>query len=88
MTDNETQIKNLILSFLFGGLKMSNMNLRLARVKQRKSQYVLSFETGIPQSTLSLIEMGFKQPKPEEARKLAKALDEDPKNIFPEVFIQ
>jgi transcriptional regulator with XRE-family HTH domain len=62
---------------------MSNMNLKLARVKQRKSQYVLSFETGIPQSTLSLIEQGIKVPKPEEMKKLSKALDSTVHELFP-----
>jgi len=66
---------------------MSNMNLRLARVKQRKSQYVLSFETGIPQSTLSLIEMGFRQPKPEEIKKITKALDSTANELFPNLEI-
>ena len=63
---------------------MSNMNLKLARVKQRKSQYVLSFETGIPQSTLSLIEQGFRQPKPEEIKKITKALDSKVNELFPD----
>ena len=64
---------------------MKNLNLKISRIVKNKSQNLLSYETGIPQTTISLLERGLKQPKPEDARKLAKALDEDPKELFPEV---
>ncbi len=63
---------------------MSNINLRLVRVKQGKSQYVLSSETGISQSTLSLIENCFRQPNREEIKKISKALDTKVNELFPE----
>jgi transcriptional regulator with XRE-family HTH domain len=47
--------------------------MRLERIKLGMSQIDLWMETGIPQWRISLIERGV-PPKPDERRKLAKAL--------------
>ena len=65
---------------------MNNLDLKIARVKVGKSQHLLSFETGVPQSVLSLFEQGLKQPKDEEARKIAKALNTGVADIFPNLI--
>lgn len=62
----------------------TNMDLRIARVRAAKSQHVLSYETGIPQSVLSLLERGLREPKPKEAARIAKALNVGVRDIFPE----
>jgi transcriptional regulator with XRE-family HTH domain len=66
---------------------MKNLKLRILRIVKNKSQHLLSYETGIPQTTISLLERGLKRPKLEDARKLAQALGEDPENLFPQVEI-
>ena len=62
---------------------MVNMNLRVARVKRKMSQYGLSLETGISQSRISLFENGFRCPTTEQAEKIAEVLQVRLKKIFP-----
>jgi transcriptional regulator with XRE-family HTH domain len=70
-------------SFLREAIIMKNLNLKISRIVKNKSQYLLSYETGIPQTTISLLEQGLKQPRPEDARKLARALDSTVDELFP-----
>ncbi len=65
---------------------MENMNLRIARIKRKISQWELSYRTGISQGRISLFERGFRQPTKEQAEKIAEALQEDIKDIFPELL--
>lgn len=52
---------------------MSKLNpLRLARLEAGKSQWAVAKETGISQSTISLYEQGYREPKPEHREILAK----------------
>ena len=67
---------------------MNNMNLKIARIKMGKSQHLLCYETGIHQPVLSLFERGLKQPKREDAKKIAKALNTGVGEIFPELSRQ
>jgi len=62
-----------------------NIDLKIARIKREKSQHLLSYETGIAQSVLSLLEQGLRQPKKEETKKIARALNVDVAEIFPDV---
>ncbi len=65
---------------------MENMDLRIARVKRKISQWELSYKTRISQGRISLFERGFRQPTKEQAEKIADALQEDIKDIFPELL--
>ncbi len=65
---------------------MENMNLRIARVKRKISQWELSYKTKISQGRISLFESGFRQPTKEQADKIADALQVDIKDIFPELL--
>ena len=67
---------------------MNNIVLKIARIKVGKSQHLLSYETGVPQSVLSLFEQGLKQPKREDAKKIAKALNTSVVDIFPNLIWQ
>lgn len=62
-----------------------NLNLKITRMKQCKTQYDLSYMTRIPQGVVSLIETGVKQPTPEQALKIAGALQVRIDEIFPEL---
>jgi transcriptional regulator with XRE-family HTH domain len=55
--------------------------LRIERIKRGKTQIDLWVQTGIPQWRISLIERGI-PPRPDEARKLAEALQVSPVEIF------
>ena len=46
--------------------------LKLARLEQGLSQWAVARETGIHQSTISLYEQGYTDPKPEHKEILAK----------------
>ena len=46
--------------------------LKLARLEQGLSQWGVAKETGISQSTISLYEQGYRDPKPEHKEMLAK----------------
>ena len=46
--------------------------LKLARLEQGLSQWGVAKETGISQSTISLYEQEYKDPKPEHKESLAK----------------
>jgi transcriptional regulator with XRE-family HTH domain len=65
---------------------MENMNLRIARVKRKMSQWELSYKTRISQGRISLFERGYRQPTKEQAEKIAEALCVDIKEIFPELL--
>ena len=64
-----------------------NLNLKIARMKQGKTQYDLSYSTRIPQGIVSLIETGVKQPTPAQAKKIADALQVSIEEIFPELQV-
>jgi transcriptional regulator with XRE-family HTH domain len=65
---------------------MENMNLRIARVKRKISQWELSYKTKISQGRISLFESGFRQPTKEQAEKIADVLQVDIKEIFSELL--
>jgi len=56
-------------------------NMKLERTKKEITQLDLWEKTGIPQWRLSLIERGI-HPKPEEAEKIASALNSDIQDLF------
>ncbi len=58
--------------------------LRTKRFFAGISIYDLSKQTGIDPSKISLIERGYKIPKINEKEDIAKALNCNPKDIFPE----
>ena len=60
-------------------------NLKIARILKGTSQWDLSTKTGIPNYRISLIENGRVEPKPEELRALAEALQTTPQAIREEV---
>ena len=62
-----------------------NLNLKIARMKQSKTQYDLSYLTRIPQGIISLIETGIKQPTLEQAEKITDALQVSIEEIFPDI---
>ena len=47
---------------------------KLARIEEGKKQIELSVQTGIPIATLSQLENGWRNPTPEQLRKLMGAL--------------
>jgi len=55
--------------------------MKIERIKQEKKQTDLWLETGIPQWKISLIENGM-PPKPEERKKIAKALGINESELF------
>ena len=57
--------------------------LREVRVLRRISQFQLRIYTGIHQSKISLIENGLIEPKPDERKRLSRALGVKPEEIFP-----
>ena len=56
--------------------------MKVFRVMCGKSQLDVSFETGISQSRISLIENGYVVPSEEEKKDLAEALNRDPEDLF------
>ena len=58
------------------------MNLKVARVIRNLNQYDLAQKTGIFQSVISQIELGYRIPTVEERRKISKALRISQKEIF------
>ena len=61
-----------------------NLDLKITRTKQGKTQYDLSYLTRIPQGVISLIETSVKQPTLEQAQKIAEVLNVDVSEIFAE----
>lgn len=61
------------------------MTLKEARFFKGLNQWDVSIKTGIPQSKLSLIERGYVIPREDEKKKIAKALNCQVKEIFPQV---
>ena len=59
-------------------------NMRLERIKREVTQVDLWMKTGIPQWRISLIERGIR-PKAEEADRIAKALEMDTVELFPDI---
>lgn len=59
------------------------MNLKQARFFKSLNQWDISLRTGIPQSRLSLIERNYVNPKEDEKKKIAKALNCKVEDIFP-----
>jgi transcriptional regulator with XRE-family HTH domain len=68
------------MAFNFGGNAMNK--LREKRVLRRVSQFQLRIATGIHQSKISLIENGLVEPKPDERKRLSRALGVRPEEIF------
>ena len=60
------------------------MTLREARFFKGFNQWDISIKTGIPQSRLSLMERGYVMPKDEEKKAIAKALQSNVEEIFPD----
>lgn len=60
------------------------MSLRMVRLRKGLTQWDVSVKTAIPQTTISLYENGYKVPKDEDRKKLAKALGCKTKEIFPQ----
>ena len=67
-------------------MKDGNMELRIARTRERMCQYELSHRTGISQGLISLIERGYRQPTNEQADKIAEALQINIEEIFPDLL--
>jgi transcriptional regulator with XRE-family HTH domain len=61
-----------------------NLTLKKARVLKGYRQIDLWARTGFQMSKISRIENGLIQPADQEKKKLAKALDKDEKELFPE----
>ena len=60
------------------------MTLREARFFKGLNQYDIALRTSISQSRISLIERGYLKPKDGEKEKIAKALDCQAADIFPQ----
>lgn len=58
--------------------------LREVRVVKRITQFQLCLRTGIHQSRISHLENNLVVPREDECRKIAKALQKAPEEIFPE----
>lgn len=56
--------------------------LKLARLEVGKSQWGVAKETGISQSTISLYEQGYKDPKPEHKEKLARLYGKEVEELW------
>tara|TARA_Y100000310_G_C20036177_1_gene514034 strand:- start:110 stop:331 length:222 start_codon:yes stop_codon:yes gene_type:complete len=67
-------------------MKNGNMELKIARTRERMCQYELSHRTGISQGLISLIERGYRQPTNEQADKIAEALQINIEEIFPDLL--
>ena len=63
-------------------MKNGNMELKMARTRERMCQYELSHRTGISQGLISLIERGYRQPTDVQAGKIAESLHVDVNEIF------
>ena len=57
--------------------------LRDVRVLKRVTQFQLRLQTGINATKISFIENGMVEPRPDEIKKLARALNVSPGEIFP-----
>ena len=57
--------------------------LRIIRAQKRVTQFQLRLQTGINATKISFIENGLIEPRPEEIKKLSKALGVSPQEIFP-----
>jgi len=57
--------------------------LREFRVVKRVTQFQLSVITGIHQSKISFIENGLIEPRPDEKKRLSRALGVESEEIFP-----
>ena len=57
-------------------------SLRMARLKEGKSQYEVALQTGISQSLLSLYERDLKDPKDDHIRKLALCYGTNVENLL------
>ncbi len=57
------------------------LTLKVLRQARKMSQWELGRRAGIPNHKISLFEQGWKQPKPEEIKKIAKGLNCDPSEL-------
>ncbi len=62
-----------------------NMTLKLAIVAAQRPQYTIAFAVGISPSALSAIVRGISTPSPEQERRIADALGEPVRVLFPPV---
>ena len=60
------------------------MNLKAARFFKGFNQWDIAVRTGISQSSLSLIERGYKVPSDDEKKKLSRVLGRKVEEIFPD----
>ncbi len=60
---------------------MSN-RLRVIRAEKRITQFQLAIQAGVNTTRISFIENELIQPKPEEIKKLARALNVSPSELF------
>ena len=60
------------------------MTFREARFFKGLTQWDIAIKTGISQPTLSLFERGYKTPKDDEKKRIARALGCKVTDIFPE----
>jgi transcriptional regulator with XRE-family HTH domain len=69
-----------LFDFAVGG---QEMNLKIERVKKGLNQYDLAVKTKIPQSTISLIENGYRKPTEVQKKAIAKVLKTSIQELFP-----
>ena len=62
--------------------------LRIIRAERRVTQFQLRLQTGISPTKISLFENGMVEPRPDEIRKLAKALNVSPAELFSPVEVK
>jgi transcriptional regulator with XRE-family HTH domain len=69
-------------------MKNGNMELKIARTRERMCQYELSHRTGISQGLISLIERGYRQPTKIQAERIVDALQVKADEIFPDLLLR
>jgi len=60
------------------------VSLREIRFQKRINQWDLALQTGMSQSKISLFERGYLNPKEDEKKEIAKVLDCNVTDLFPE----
>ena len=69
---------------MYGSVQINAQKLRHLRVERALSQQDLERATGIAQSTISNLELGNRPARLSTIRKLAEALDVEPKELMKE----
>lgn len=62
-----------------------NWKMKQARYEKRLNQYELAAMLGISQASLSLIELGHREPSPKVAQDIARAVGVPQDKLFPSV---